>query len=427
MAGSRLNLFGLICAAALVALPTMQAASTSRDASFVAIAPVHSAPADEPLSQQVATGAGGPSADLGAALLDPPGFTEGAGQAAADLAAAEIPVEPDAARWLWPTPSKLITSPFGFRSDPLTGGAAFHSGIDFGDPCGTPVGATRPGRVTFTGAAGGYGYRVVVDHGEGIQSTYSHLQQVMVQVGDEATQSNAVGLVGTTGRSTGCHLHFEIIVNGGFTDPLPYLTGNPAANPTTFGQGSTPGEPTDEASESPSPTPSPSQVPDPCQITVDPEDAEESGGLVPIEGELPDDCQPPDATPRPTPSQTPDPSQTPHPSATPEPGQTPDPGGTPSGSGTPSPDPSGSTTPTASKPGEPEPSTTPQPSTPLAPTPSGSSTPSPSQAPEPPASQPTTASEQPTGLETPQPSASTVATEPGLAMVDEELVEAPVV
>ena len=255
MAGSRLNLFGLICAAALVALPTMQAASTSRDASFVAIAPVHSAPADEPLSQQVATGAGGPSADLGAALLDPPGFTEGAGQAAADLAAAEIPVEPDAARWLWPTPSKLITSPFGFRSDPLTGGAAFHSGIDFGDPCGTPVGATRPGRVTFTGAAGGYGYRVVVDHGEGIQSTYSHLQQVMVQVGDEATQSNAVGLVGTTGRSTGCHLHFEIIVNGGFTDPLPYLTGNPAANPTTFGQGSTPGEPTDEASESPSPTP----------------------------------------------------------------------------------------------------------------------------------------------------------------------------
>ena len=205
-------------------------------------------------------------------------------------------------------------------------------------------------------------YRVVVNHGEGIQSTYSHLQQIMVQVGDEVTQSNAVGLVGTTGRSTGCHLHFEIIVNGGFTDPLPYLTGNPAANPTTFGEGSTPGEPTDEASESPSPTPSPSQAPDPCRIAVDLEDAEESGGRIPLEGELTHAC-PAGRDPRPTPSQTPDPSQTPHPSTTPEPSQTPDPGRTPR-SRTPSPDPSGSATPTASKPGEPEPSTTPQPSTP---------------------------------------------------------------
>ena len=340
MTGSKRNLLSLLCAAALIALPTLQAANTSQDVSLVAIAPRHTQTALDERSLSSA-GIGGPRVDSGSTL----GISAIATTSGADSLG--ISAGPDNGRWLWPTPSKLITSGFGYRSDPFNGGSAFHSGIDFGDPCGTPVGATRPGKVTFAGPAGGYGNRVVVDHGEGLTSSYSHLQQITVQVGDEVTQSNAVGLVGTTGRSTGCHLHFEIMVNGGFTDPLPYLTGNPSANPTTFGNSNVAEAPISGVGTN---TATSGTVVDPCGISNDPADSLASGGSIPVEG---------------TPSANAD---CPQPSTA----------ATPSNSATPTPSPSSSTgdplTPQPSSPA-PDPST-PQPSTSTEPSDSGTPDPS---------------------------------------------------
>ena len=341
MTGSKQSLFGLLCAAALVSLPTLQAANTSQDVSFVAIAPRHSQSVADERSLSSA-GIGGPRANVDQITL---GGLATAATAASGADSLGISAGPDNGRWLWPTPSKLITSGFGYRSDPFNGGSAFHSGIDFGDPCGTPVGATRPGKVTFAGPAGGYGNRVVIDHGEGITSSYNHLQQITVLIGDEVTQSNAVGLVGTTGRSTGCHLHFEIMVNGGFTDPMPYLTGNPSANPTTFGNGNVAEAPITGLGTNTAP-PSTSLQPavDPCGISNDPADSMDSGGLIPIAG---------------TPSAS---AACPSPSVTPTPSSSSSP--TPSSSGsTPAPSTPAPSTPQLATPGYPSDSSTPQPST----------------------------------------------------------------
>lgn len=117
-----------------------------------------------------------------------------------------------------------ITSPFGPRSSPISGLSEFHDGVDIGAPCGEPVVTLRPGRVTFTGEAGGYGLRVEVDHGvvDGMQlgSSYSHLSQIRVIPGQELAAGQVVGLVGTTGWSTGCHLHWSSTVAGQSVDPL---------------------------------------------------------------------------------------------------------------------------------------------------------------------------------------------------------------
>ncbi len=311
------SILGVLCVSALIALPTLQVGNSNAPAQLVAIAQPAAGPdaTQGEVDSQLARG--GPELD------------EILGDAAAPVevrptlpAVAITPLAPDNGRWVWPTPSRLITSPFGYRSDPFTGAAAFHSGIDLGDPCGTPVGATRPGQVTFAGPAGGYGNRVVVDHGEGIWSSYSHLQQIDVQSGQSVEQSEQVGLVGTTGRSTGCHLHFEIIVNGGFADPMPYLKGQPVANPFTFGNGNIVAAPVVEDDASPSPSPGPTSPPDfdPCAISPDANDALESGGLIPIGERTTADgepCPTPTDSPQPsTPTQTasPDGSDSPAPS-----------------------------------------------------------------------------------------------------------------
>lgn len=299
MAGTVRTMLGLLCAAALISMPTLQAAPASQDVALVAVAPIAVKTLQDDYSGRASVARDDlPRGGLSAAE------TLGVEDAASNPTASGAP---DNGTWLWPTPSRLITSPFGFRSDPLNSSVAFHSGTDFGEPCGTMVGTTRPGAVTFAGPAGGYGLRVVVDHGEGIWSSYSHLQEISVRVGDVLTQSHAVGLVGTTGRSTGCHLHFEIIVNGGFADPMPYLTGNPVANPTTFGNGNIVAEPTSTADPSSPPSSSapPSASPDPCDVSTDPQDAIDSGGLIPVpgvpSGSATDQCQTPSPSPTPTP------------------------------------------------------------------------------------------------------------------------------
>ncbi len=116
----------------------------------------------------------------------------------------------------WPTRGRL-TSPFGYRW------GSFHSGIDIATSTGTPVVATRAGRVTFAGWRGGYGYLVILDHGGGISSYYAHLSSIAVRTGQVVDAEALVGRVGSTGRSTGPHLHFEIRVNGNPRNPMDYL------------------------------------------------------------------------------------------------------------------------------------------------------------------------------------------------------------
>jgi murein DD-endopeptidase MepM/ murein hydrolase activator NlpD len=122
-----------------------------------------------------------------------------------------------------PIPGAPITSPFGPRIDPILGGVGFHPGVDFGARMGTPIEAAGDGIVVWAGPNGGYGNCTIIDHGHGLATLYAHQSRILVQVGDQVTRSQIIGQVGTTGDSTGPHLHFEVRVNGTPVDPLPYL------------------------------------------------------------------------------------------------------------------------------------------------------------------------------------------------------------
>jgi murein DD-endopeptidase MepM/ murein hydrolase activator NlpD len=121
---------------------------------------------------------------------------------------------------------KRITSHFGHRHSPKPGASSDHKGIDFSVPTGTPVKSMRNGRITFAGWAGGYGYLVAVDHGHGLTSRYAHNSALQVKVGDTVTAGQPISLSGSTGMSTGPHLHMEVRQNGVATNPLPFLREN---------------------------------------------------------------------------------------------------------------------------------------------------------------------------------------------------------
>jgi murein DD-endopeptidase MepM/ murein hydrolase activator NlpD len=120
-----------------------------------------------------------------------------------------------------------ITSPFGIRVHPITGVRKLHTGTDFGVPCGTPIKAALEGTVISAGYNTAYGWRTVVSHGviNGalLTTTYNHQTRLGVTVGQHVTAGEVIGISGTTGYSTGCHLHFELIVNADFVDPVPWL------------------------------------------------------------------------------------------------------------------------------------------------------------------------------------------------------------
>lgn len=122
-----------------------------------------------------------------------------------------------------PVDNFQLTSRFGQRQDPINGQSAFHAGIDIGGWSGIPVHASAPGVVTYAARNGGYGYMVEVDHGCGISTVYAHLRQIEVSVGDEIGHRAVVGTLGSTGRSTGPHVHYEIRVDGDAVDPLPFI------------------------------------------------------------------------------------------------------------------------------------------------------------------------------------------------------------
>lgn len=122
----------------------------------------------------------------------------------------------------------VASSPFGVRFHPILHVWKLHSGTDLATSCGTPVKAAKAGQVTLAGGFTGYGNRVVVDHGSGLVTTYNHLRSYAAVAGLQVQQGQIIGYVGSTGMSTGCHLHFEVMVGGAFVDPAPYLDLAPA-------------------------------------------------------------------------------------------------------------------------------------------------------------------------------------------------------
>ncbi|MCX8474510.1 MAG: M23 family metallopeptidase [Sphingomonas sp.] len=116
-----------------------------------------------------------------------------------------------------------LSSHFGRRGDPIRGGAAMHYGIDIPGRLGTPVLASAPGVVRFAGTAGSYGGMVEIDHDGAFGTRYAHLSRILVRPGARVEQGQPVALMGSTGRSTGSHLHFEVRIRGRAVDPLRYL------------------------------------------------------------------------------------------------------------------------------------------------------------------------------------------------------------
>jgi murein DD-endopeptidase MepM/ murein hydrolase activator NlpD len=122
-----------------------------------------------------------------------------------------------------PSPGSDITSTFGTRKDPLLGTAAFHSGMDFRASVGDPVKATAFGKVVSSGRNGGYGNMVEIDHGNGLTTRYAHMSRLLVSEGDDVEPGTVVGLAGSTGRSTGPHLHYEVRKDSGAVDPSAFI------------------------------------------------------------------------------------------------------------------------------------------------------------------------------------------------------------
>jgi murein DD-endopeptidase MepM/ murein hydrolase activator NlpD len=117
----------------------------------------------------------------------------------------------------------MMSSGFGYRSDPFTGAGAMHTGLDFRGPIGTPILAAAPGRVSFVGQKSGYGNVVEIDHGQGILTRYAHLSGFTSTVGAQVAAGQQIAKMGSTGRSTGSHLHFEVRLNGVAVNPRRFL------------------------------------------------------------------------------------------------------------------------------------------------------------------------------------------------------------
>lgn len=122
-----------------------------------------------------------------------------------------------------PASLEFISSGFGYRSDPFTGGAAFHAGLDFKGPIGAPIYAAARGKVSFAGVRQGYGNCIEITHGNGLLTRYAHMSAFRARVGDPVGPGSVIGLIGNSGRSTGPHLHFEVRINDRPLNPRPFL------------------------------------------------------------------------------------------------------------------------------------------------------------------------------------------------------------
>ena len=122
-----------------------------------------------------------------------------------------------------PVDKLLFTSSFGVRSDPFRGTAAMHAGVDIPGTVGTPIYATADGIISHAGRQGGYGNLVQINHGRGIETRYGHLSKILVADNSRVRRGQMIGLMGSTGRSTGSHLHYEVRVDGKAVNPVPFL------------------------------------------------------------------------------------------------------------------------------------------------------------------------------------------------------------
>ena len=122
-----------------------------------------------------------------------------------------------------PVRAGFISSYFGQRQDPFSGHQVFHKGLDFAGKAGAEVVSVAAGVVTFTGHRSGYGSLVEVSHGNGYVTRYGHNQKIMVQVGQTVQRGESLALIGSTGRSTGPHVHFEVLRNGRQVNPMSFI------------------------------------------------------------------------------------------------------------------------------------------------------------------------------------------------------------
>lgn len=125
-----------------------------------------------------------------------------------------------------PAAVMMMSSGFGYRSDPFTGGGAMHNGLDFKGPTGTPILAAAEGKVTSVGSQGGYGNTIEITHANGLVTRYAHLSRFNVARGQKVARGVQIGRMGSTGRSTGSHLHFEVRLNGQAINPRKFLEAN---------------------------------------------------------------------------------------------------------------------------------------------------------------------------------------------------------
>ncbi|WP_296647500.1 murein hydrolase activator EnvC family protein [Romboutsia sp. 13368] len=124
----------------------------------------------------------------------------------------------------WPVPShSRISSPYGYRIHPIFNTKKMHTGIDIPAPTGTPTVSIDPGKVIFSGYKGGYGKTVMIQHDDGKVTLYAHNNELTVSVGQRVQKGQVVAKIGSTGNSTGPHLHFEVRINGKHVNPVPYI------------------------------------------------------------------------------------------------------------------------------------------------------------------------------------------------------------
>lgn len=187
-------------------------------------------------------GPGDETAESGDALMRPPSVINGVYRPSADLIVQEINLRAESLREyelasdakkesiermpaIWPLRGRkgVITSRFGYRKDPFTRDLSFHDGFDISAPYGSAVVATALGTVTFSGWDKYLGNCVKIDHGEGLTTVYGHLQSTTVSEGEKVSRGDQVGKLGSTGRSTGAHVHYEVRKNGKALDPAKYL------------------------------------------------------------------------------------------------------------------------------------------------------------------------------------------------------------
>lgn len=124
---------------------------------------------------------------------------------------------------IWPVNNARITSPFGYRRSPFTGRQEFHRGIDLANSYGAPIYATHDGVVSFSGYRGGYGWTIVISNDQGFSTLYAHNSTNLVSVGKRVSKGDLIARIGTSGSTTGPHVHYEVEVNGRLVNPREYM------------------------------------------------------------------------------------------------------------------------------------------------------------------------------------------------------------